>query len=319
MLRNGHVFSAKPWVCGIELIQSGVVAMVTFKARVVSNSSDISLYLGWHLGSWKVFSQCSCCIIRCWLTLYAYVMRSLFMCLSFPQCQIAVVCYSVLVSLLVDSGPIIQAQQVLYPMDLAFWVRLSHLPALPPPGSQTLPVVFGDSSVSIFCFFLSGWWSPVALVQHPGLRTIFCPFPMVEVVLFNLCQATECLHLCPGAPGLLSFSKDLKALVHGRPWVEFGSWVEFYVFPLRQLPSSSHKSPWRKAFSYLVPLFQSFCEYPLKVYGENPESGCKLLFYLWFPVFNTLKLAHIESLAICQTFQLLVQCPESLPSVVCHR
>lgn len=103
----------------------------------------------------------------------------------------------------------------------------------------------------------------------------------------------------PWGPRLAVFLKDLKALVHGRPWVEFGSWVEFYVFPLRQLPSSSHKAPWRKAFSYLVPLFQSFCEYPLRVYGENPESGCKLLFYLWFPVFYTLKLAHIESLAIC--------------------
>lgn len=42
-----------------------------------------------------------------------------------------------------------------------------------------------------------------------------------------------------------------------------------------------------------------FHEYPEEVYGENLESGCKLLFYLSFPVFYTFKLAHIDSLAIC--------------------
>lgn len=110
MLTNGNAFSSKPWIYGIESIQLGVIAMVTVRAPLVSNSSDVSLYLGWQLGSWRVFYNVPVvssdvgfpCMLMWWR-------KSPFMYLHFPQCQDALICYSELVRLLGDCEPIIQS------------------------------------------------------------------------------------------------------------------------------------------------------------------------------------------------------------------
>lgn len=135
-------------------------------------------------------------------------------------------------------------------MDLASWVRLSHPPALSSPCSQTLPVSLVISFVS---FLLFPQWLVISNYIGIGCWTqdYILPLSQGRGLFFNLHQAVKCLHLCPGAPGLLS-PWHLKALAHGRS--ESGwSFMPYLQGSHPFLPPGTMEG----AFSSLLPFFQS--------------------------------------------------------------
>lgn len=77
--------------------------MVTFRALVVSNSSGVSLCLGWQLGCWRVFLNVPDVSSDVGLP----CQQSPPLPLVCTQCEMAVICHLVFVRLLVSGGGIL--------------------------------------------------------------------------------------------------------------------------------------------------------------------------------------------------------------------
>lgn len=114
------------------------------------------------------FSQCFCCILRCWTSLHAYPRKTcLPMLLSFPQCYI---CYSVFIRLLVGGGglssclgPLLVLGRPCVPGFLPMFLAL-----LPMIAQCCLWLWWFSVWKRVFILSLSGQGLPIVLGQDLG-------------------------------------------------------------------------------------------------------------------------------------------------------
>lgn len=135
--------------------------MVTFRASVVSNSSDVSLYLGWQLGSWRVFLNVPVvssdvgfpCMLMWWK-------KSLFMCFSLPQARLLLFVTLCWLGCLVDRGPSIWPS---FSFREVLWIWLS--------GSGFLTNVLFLPHAARLCLCLWWFFLSVSCFFSPWLMT----------------------------------------------------------------------------------------------------------------------------------------------------